>query len=182
MELPTSKGALESTITKAEKRSLKIQEIAGNILASVGHGTMDAREISSSNPTTSPVAEPVIAPVNNTNPSPTVKFPQIAEVIANQARAYQAEHESIAAKRQEGVLIARAKEAVSRRTKQATSVKVPESVLKEIMLLNGRLFDFDVRISMGGLIVFAMDTLRQFPESGIAEIMSQYNDRRMTNQ
>ncbi len=67
------------------------------------------------------------------------------------------------------------------KTKMPTSIWIPEAAKKDILNLNMRKLDYDVKINVRGLMLLALKTL---PDAKIAEVMKEFDidDRRKASE
>ena len=188
--LPTAKGVLEPSLGKIEKREAKMDEITRRVMGQIPADVMNPPAATRPE-SPAAVAEAdfdgkregteTLAPRAPIPASP--KREQIAESIAETAKSYQSEATRVAERGRDEELERQKKQKKSTKTKMPTSIWIPESAKKDILNLNMRTFDHDVKINVRGLMLFALKTLQSLPDAKIAEVMREFDidDRRKGN-
>lgn len=185
--LPTAKGVLEPSLGKVEKREARMDEITKRVMGQIPADVMKPHAPTRpEGPAAAAEADFDGKVAGSETPAPRATIPatpkreQIAETIAETAKSYQNEATRVAERGRDEELERQQKQKKSTKTKMPTSIWIPESAKKDILNLNMRTFDHDVKINVRGLMLFALKTLQTLPDAKIAEVMREFDidDRR----
>jgi hypothetical protein len=174
-ELPKRQGGLDSTVGRSERRQERIEEMTSKVMGMVPAGAVST---SPAHPAAAPKADPdggAGAPRPEPGGDGLDKTQGLVSTIETQGRSYQEEQERIAQGRRRGDLEREAKERQAKKRKMPTSVKLTQATKKDIVVMNARLYDYDVKLNLRGLIMYAMENLKGLPDSKVAELMRPFD-------